>query len=118
MLRHKSEDPRPAARQRIERHHHADAGEHRGGIGRRVACNARADAIDQRVGADRHRRQQCKEDGAPIRWARSRRPRSESSNTPAASTAMPAQPKGPRRSWSSTAAAVAVINGAEPRASG
>ena len=50
--------PRPAAPQQIGEHGHAAADEQRGGVGHRIARGPRADAIDQRVGADRQRGQQ------------------------------------------------------------
>ena len=51
-------------------------------------------------------------------WASSRPPRADSSNTPAASAAMPLQPPALNCSPTKTWLAAAVISGAEPRAIG
>ena len=66
VLRHQRKDVAAAPHQRIDRHRHADANEDGGGIGMGIAGGARADAVDQRVGADRHRGEERKPDGTLI----------------------------------------------------
>ena len=58
---------RTAAHERVHRHYWADANEQRNRIGVGAAGVARAEAIDHRIGADRHRREQGESDGPPVK---------------------------------------------------
>ena len=56
----------PAPRQHEDEHHQAVEQKEPHRIGMRVAGNARADAVDDRIGADRHRGEQREADRAPV----------------------------------------------------